>query len=171
MSESLKEAVTLEYGRELKVFPLLAVAIMLVMMLSVLVFINPDPEGYPEGAWMFLVSILIFIVLPWLLFIEFYGTRAILDGEGIRTESLWRGAKYMTWREVEKAYYSSFSQLIVVKGERVKIRIHPWMSNIHRLLTTLNEMIPADRIHKNLEVMVRHLRLELNHLNLQEKRP
>jgi len=167
----LKEVVTLEYDAGLKAFPLGAVTVLFVTMLSVFLFIDPEPEGYPEGIWIFSVFIFLGVVLPWLLFIEFYGTRAILDGNGIRAESRWRGVRYITWQDVQRVYYSSFSQCIVVKGERVKIRIHPWMSNIYRLLATLNEMMPKERIHKDLEVMVRHLRLELTYLDLPEKRP
>jgi len=167
----LREVVKLEYGKGLKAFPLGAVTLVLVMMLSILVFIEPEPEGYPDGIWIFFGFIFIGIVLPWLFFVEVFGTRAILNEDGIRVESWWRGVRFLRWQEIEKAYYSSHSQCIVMKGERVKIRIHPWMSDVYRLLTTLNEMMPEERIQKNLEVFIRHLRLEVISLDLSEKRP
>lgn len=167
----MKEVVTLEYDRGMRAFPLGAVTVLLVTMLSVQIFIHPDPEGYPEGAWIFLVFILIGILLPWLLFIEVFGTRAVLNGDGIRAESWWRGTRFLRWHEIGKVYYSSISACIVLKGERGKIRINPWMSNIGRLLAVVNEMVPEERIQKSLEVFVRHLRLELTHLDPPEKRP
>jgi hypothetical protein len=156
----LKEIVTLEYDRGLRALPLGAVMVLLVTMLSVLVFIHPDPEGYPEGVWIFLVFIFIGIVLPWLLFIEVFGTRAVLNGDGIRAESWWRGTRFLSWHEIKEVYYSSCSGCVILKGGQRKIRINPWMSSIHQLLTSLNEMVPEERIQKSLEVFVRHLRLE-----------
>lgn len=154
------EAVTLEYDGGLKAFPLGAVTVLLITMLSVFVFIDPDPEGYPEGVWVFLTFMFLGIVLPWLMFIEAFWTRAILNGDGIRAESLWRGSRFLRWQEIGKVYYSSFSACIVLKGERGKIRVNPWMSNTDRLLATLDEMVPGERIQKSLEMFVKHLRLE-----------
>jgi hypothetical protein len=150
----------LEYGWSLRAFPFGVVIVLLVTMLSVFVFISPDPEGYPEGIWVYLVFISFGIVLPWLLFIEVFGTRTILSGEGIRAESWWRGSRFLNWQEIQNVHYSSLSQCIVLKGERGKIRIHPWVSNMDRFLETLNEMMPEERIQKNLAGIVKMLRLE-----------
>ena len=129
-------------------------------MTLVAISFDPEPVGNPDGLWIYAGLLFLSAGLAWIFYIMVIDTNVRADNEGIHYHSLLVPERSIEWSEIKAIRYSSFSQCIVVKGERVKIRIHPWMSNIYRLLTTLNEMVPEERIQKNMELLVKHLRLE-----------
>lgn len=138
--------IKLEYGWGLKAGPVIGQMILLILMLLVSVFTAPDPVGYPDGVWLYIGLMAIMAGLPWLIFIEAQGTRAVLGEDGIRFESWWSGRKSLKWREVQKVYYSSLSQCIVLKGERCRIRLEPLLANSGRFWQILNEQVPGEKI-------------------------
>jgi len=135
----------LEYGPFLKAFPIAVSIIWLVLLLWIRFTINPTPES-SQGAPIVLAEFLFFVVvLPWIFFLEVFGTRAIVSPEGLQSQSIWRGTRFLKWRDVETIHHNSWLDVFVVKGHGTKITLDDGMRGLPLFAEALHSRLPPEK--------------------------
>jgi len=132
----------LQYGPFHKAFPIAVLLAWLVLFLSIMVFINPPPAG-PEGGPLLLAEfVFLAIVLPWMLFIEFFGTRVTVNPEGLQMQSVWLGKRFLKWKDAEAVYYSSWRPGFVVKGHGLEIVLNDGLRELALFAEVAHAQLP-----------------------------
>ena len=136
---------TLRYGRGLKAFPIVGLIVWLVLFLWIKLAINPSPADSRSGPFVLAVFYFLAIILPWIVFLEAFGTRVVLSWEDIQMHSFWRGTRLIRWEDVESIRQDSWGQAFIVKGHGRRLTLDLTMDGITIFAEAVNQRVPSER--------------------------
>ncbi len=135
----------LRYGPGLKAFPIVILVAWLVLFGSIRLAVDPSPARPGDRLFVLVTFVIPAIVLPWIVFLEAFGTRVGLGREGIQIQSIWRGVRLIRWEDVESIYYSSWLPGFVVKGHGTRLTLNEGLGDIGLFAEAVSAWVPPDK--------------------------
>ena len=135
----------LSYGRGMKAFPFVVLIFWLVLFLWIRLAYDLSPADSRSGPYVLAVFYFLGIILPWIMFLETFGTRIVLSKEGIQMHSLWRGTRFIGWEDVESIRESSWGRAFIVKGHGGKLTLNPTLAGTAIFAEAVNNRVPPKK--------------------------
>jgi hypothetical protein len=135
----------LQHGPFLRAFPIVIVVVWLVLFLCIRIMTDPPPASSEVGPFVLTVFVFLAIFLPWIVFLEAFGTQVVLSPESIQMHSFWRGTRPMRWEDVESIHYSLWRSGFVVKGHGRKFTLYDDLRGLALFAEAINGRVRPEK--------------------------
>ncbi|HEX9907395.1 MAG TPA: hypothetical protein VGB78_02875 [Thermoplasmata archaeon] len=135
----------LQYGPIYRAFPIAILLAWLALLLSIRIITNPPPASPDDEVYVLAVFLFFSIVLPWMIFLEAFWTRATVSLEGLEKRSVWRGIRFLRWEDVETISYTLWRRDFVVNGNGMKITLNDDLMGLPFFAEAVNLRLPPEK--------------------------
>jgi len=139
------EGTVLSYGRGMKAFPFVVVIFWLVLFLWIGLAYDLSPADSRSGPYALAGFYFLGIILPWIMFLETFGTRIVLSHAGLQGHSVWRGTRFIGWEDIESIRESSWGRALIVKGHDGKLNLNLTLAGTAIFAEAVNSRVPPEK--------------------------
>lgn len=92
-----------------------------------------------------MMSMGLFVILVWPMFIEGTFTWYVVSDKGISKHSAWSRKLFLRWDEIESIEFTAINDWFAIKGSRGTVRLHSYLVGLPQYAKSVIEHVPEER--------------------------